>query len=74
MDTGSESLGVLFVSADPYGLETGKDFVLYLPGTPVAELDEEFLSWWPGRWEDPAPSALSSYALWNTEAGYGFFA
>ena len=72
--------GVLYVAAGPYGLyndyEDGsmsRSFVLYTPDTPVSGLNEAFLSWWPGRFEENPPDTLGCYALWNTEAGTGFF-
>ena len=72
---------ILYVAAGPHGL-TGSDpessaparnFVLYTPETPVAGLDEDFLSWWPGRYDENPPQTLNCYALWNTEGGFGFF-
>ena len=65
--------GFRYISSDPYGVETGTWFVLYLPGTKIEGLDEEFLSWWQGRFDTPAPDALKGYGLWNKDAGYGFF-
>lgn len=72
--------GILYVNAGPYGLyndnidgEMSRSFVLYTPDTPVSGLDEELLSWWPGRYEDAPPTSLSCYALYNVEAGTAFF-
>lgn len=65
--------GIRYVTQTPYGLERGKDFVLFTPDTPVEGLDEEFLSWWPGRYEEQTPTTLGVFAIWNTEMGYGFF-
>lgn len=59
------------VSAEPYGIEAGTEFLLYLPDTPAAGLNEEFLSWWHYRYEQP--ETLSCYGLYNVEMGYGFF-
>lgn len=66
--------GVRYVSSTPYGLEGGTEFVLYTPTAPVFGLDEDLLSWWPGRFEDTPPKTLNCYALWNVEAGTAFFA
>ena len=72
---------ILYVAAGPHGF-TGsnpessalvRDFVLYTPETPVAGLDEDFLSWWPQRFSADPPETLGCFALWNTEGGYGFF-
>jgi len=72
--------GILYVTAGPYGLyndnidgKMSRSFVLYTPDTPVSGLDEELLSWWPGRYEETPPETLSCYALYNVEAGTAFF-
>lgn len=67
--------GIRYIAADPYGLESGKTFRLYLPETPLAGLSEEFLSWWPGRFTGDADTktTLSCYGLHNVEMEYGFF-
>lgn len=74
--------GILYVNAGPYGLYNdniegdgamSRSFVLYTPDTPVSGLDEELLSWWPGRYEQTPPETLNCYALYNVEAGIGFF-
>lgn len=72
--------GILYVSAGPYGLYNdnvdgamSRSFVLYAPTAPVFGLDEDLLSWWPGRFEETPPETLSCWALWNVEAGTAFF-
>ena len=68
--------GVRYVASDPYGMDGGTEFLLYAPETPVDGLDEDLLSWWPGRYtygEEPSDT-LSYYGLYNREMGYGFFA
>ena len=72
--------GILHVSSGPYGLyndnvdgEMSRSFVLYTPSTPILGLDEELLSWWPGRFEENPPETLNCWALWNVEAGTAFF-
>lgn len=65
--------GICYVSSVPYGLEKGSEFVFYLPDTPTAGLNEDFLSWWPSRYSDPVPETLRLSALYNVETGYGFF-
>ncbi|MBR5111494.1 MAG: hypothetical protein IK099_15045 [Clostridia bacterium] len=37
--------GMRFVTCDPYGLKAGNDMLLYLPGTPVEKLPEDFVFW-----------------------------
>ncbi len=72
--------GILHVSSGPYGLYNdnidgtmSRSFVLYTPDTPISGLDEELLSWWPGRYEQTPPETLNCYALYNVEAGTAFF-
>lgn len=63
--------GVRYVSSCPYGVEDGKEFILYLPGTPTEGLPEEFLNWkkYLGEYSD----TLEQYGLYNVDMGYGFF-
>lgn len=67
--------GILYLPTDPYGLEEGKEFLLYAPETPTASLSKEFLSWWPLRYsyDEDVPDTLTRYGLYNIEMGYGFF-
>ena len=66
--------GVLYIAAEPYGIAGGKEFLLYTPKTPLDQLSEEFLMWWPGQWmNDETQETLSCYGLYNREGGYGFF-
>ena len=66
--------GVRYIAAEPYGLESGSDFLLYLPGTPYELLTEDFLFWqlWRGDMSDEKNS-LSGYAIRNVATEYGFF-
>ncbi len=68
--------GVRFIASDAYGLDTWEtgDFVLYPPETEVSALDEEFYSWWPGRFNlDSVPFTLGCWGLRNMDSGFGFF-
>lgn len=66
--------GTKNISSEPYGMEDGDEFILYLPDTPIDGLDEEFLSWWPGRYAlEGQPETLEMYGLYNVKMGYGFF-
>lgn len=49
-ETGSEEIrdGVLYSFTDAYGLEEAQDILIYLPGTPLSDLSEEFLIWMNG--------------------------
>jgi len=65
--------GVRYVASEPYGIAEGTEFILYLPETPLAGLSQDFLTWWPYRFEDEARTALGCYGLENKKDGYGFF-
>lgn len=66
--------GIRYVASIPYGMETGTDFLLCMPETPLETLSEEFLSWWPGRYESGGgQTTLGCCGLCSLEAGYGFF-
>ncbi len=67
--------GVRYVPSEPYGMEKGKNYILYLPDTPLEELSEEFLMWWPGRYDmqEQEHTTLGYYGLYNQDMEYGFF-
>lgn len=62
-----------YKGSDAYGLTGGEEFVLYLPGTPLEELDEEFVSWYPDWRNSASDRILSAYGIHNVNTGYGFF-
>lgn len=66
---------IRYIASVPYGMEDGEEFLLYNPETPIKELPENFLSWWPKRYlsEEEVEEILSCYGLYNKEMGYGFF-
>lgn len=66
---------IRYVAATPYGIEEGTEFIFYLPDTPLDELPEDFLSWWPYRYEqsENAKDTLSCYGILNVATNYGFF-
>lgn len=65
---------VRYVASGPYGIETGTEFVLYLPETPISVVSQDFLSWWPYRYESSnLRSTLSCYGIQNVSTQYGFF-
>ena len=37
--------GVRYIASEPYGLESGKEFLFYTPQTSVKNLTEEFIGW-----------------------------
>lgn len=66
---------IRYVATTPYGLEGGTEFILYLPNTPISELSEDFLYWWPLKFEhnQTPKTTLSCYGILNAATNDGFF-
>ena len=65
---------ILYIYTNPYGIEGGKVFYLYLPDKPIYELNNEFLSWSLGILGDKSNDVtLGCYAIHNESTGQGFF-
>lgn len=72
---------IRYVASDPHGLndpDNNKEcveFIFYLPDTPVDQVPEAFLTWWPYRYtQETAPKAtLSCYGILNVTTSFGFF-
>ena len=62
--------GVRYVTADPYGIKAESDLLLYLPGTPVDALPEDFLFWAHLIGEDA--ETLPFYGLYDAQEQTGF--
>lgn len=62
--------GIRYVTSDPYGLVEGHEMLLYLPGTPVERLPEEFLMW--AHYYEEAFTALPFYGLYDPINETGF--
>ena len=65
--------GILHIASIPYGIEGGEEFIFYTPDTPISELDEGLLMWWPGRFEEVKSDTLSYYAIYNVKEQQAFF-
>ncbi len=65
--------GVRYVYSTAYGIDPGSSFRLFGPDTKIADLPEDMLSWWPGRYEEVAPETLGCYGLYNEQEGTAFF-
>ena len=65
---------IRYVVSYPYGLEDCSEFVLYLPGTPLTELDEDCQMWTNMylRWEEMETLPEGFYILYNPAAGEAF--
>ena len=49
--------GIRYVATEPHGLydpekgQNATEFIFYLPDAPIDQLSEEFLTWWPYRYD-----------------------
>lgn len=65
--------GVRYVYAEPYGLEESKNFQVFLPGVPIDDLPEDFMTWASlGLYDDPDTAMLPFCGIYNADKGYGF--
>lgn len=60
-----------YIASEAYGIADGSTFELYLPGTPVAGLSEQYMTWANGYGIQDG-SSLSEYGLYNVDVEYGF--
>ncbi len=67
--------GIKYITSMPYGFDNGSEYIFFLPETPINELPEEFLSWWPLQYEqDNNPkTTLSCHGIMNVTTEQGFF-
>ncbi len=67
---------IRYVFESPYGLDTGKVYLFYLPGKPLAEMDEEAVNWYTmprSIHEDDRPDTLPCYGFYSPAAETAFF-
>jgi len=72
---------IRYIASDPYGLndpdseQACTEFIFFLPDTPIDQVPEAFLSWWPYRYsqESDAKTTLSCYGILNVTTEFGFF-
>lgn len=68
---------VRYIAANPAGIydqekeQLCEEFIIYLPDTPISEVPEAFLTWWPYREEQK--TTLSCYGILNVATNAGFF-
>lgn len=68
--------GVKYIYSEPYGLDDGDLFYIYLPGRSTADLPEQFMYWicTPNAWwGDRIPSTLPFWGMYNVGGEMGFF-
>ncbi len=72
-DPGTEEIrdGIKYLYSEPYGLDDAKELLFYLPGTPVKDLPEGYLSWARG-YGDAIEETLPFYGLYNVDGDQGF--
>lgn len=62
-----------YIYSEPYGMDESNDFLLYLPGAPLAELPEGYMSWINyTAVNQETDTELPFYGLYNEAPGYGF--
>ena len=60
-----------YITSEPYGFDHAEEFLIYLPGTPMAELPNEFLGWsFLNRDLPKTPSDY--YGIYNVSGQTGF--
>ena len=64
---------IRYIYSEPYGLEQAENILIYLPGTPVDELPEEYKSWVRYYIETEGDGTeLPFYGLYNEKQQHGF--
>jgi len=64
--------GIRYVTSEPYGVEKAQTVTIFLPGTPVEKLPEEFLFWTHLQETDPEAKTLPFLAIWSEADQAGF--
>lgn len=69
--------GTRYIYSDAYGLDSGKEILIYLPGMLIEDLPEGYLSWVASNWRMDYEftlnnSTLPFYGLYNVNEEQGF--
>ena len=71
--------GIHYIYSEPYGLDGAERILIYLPGAPISQLPEDYVSWVTstilhlGGYSDISQAeALPFYGLYNEAQGQGF--
>lgn len=64
--------GQRFIYSDPYGFDSADEFLIYMPGTPMAELPEGFKSWLLAFMNPNEAQTLPCYGIYNVGGEEGF--
>ena len=64
--------GIKYIRAEPYGLDDADEFLIYMPGTPISEIADGFMSWSDvdGNIRSTLPKGY--YGLYNIGGEEGF--
>lgn len=66
--------GIEYVTVDSLeDMTVGNHFLLYVPNTPIEQLDEGVLIDWPYRYEEPKENTLTCYTLHNPDSNRSYF-
>lgn len=64
---------ILYVYSDAYGLAGAEEILIYLPGTPIEELPEDYMLWAKGSaYIEDGTTELPFYGLYNVTEALGF--
>lgn len=61
---------IKYITSIPYGLDNAGEILIYLQGTPRAEIAEGFISWMPGC--EMTTETLDCYGIYNVKEETGF--
>lgn len=69
--------GIRYIYSNAYGLDNPKEILIYLPGIPLEQLPEGYLSWVGSNWRMDYEFALNNttlpfYGLYNVSEEQGF--
>ena len=64
--------GIRYITTDPVGLEDTTELMLYLPGTPLAELPEGFVVWARLQGLPAETETLPCFGIYNAAQDAGF--
>lgn len=63
---------VRYVVSEPYGFDDGDEFLIYLPGCPLEDVKEDFLSWSYINTEIRTTIPSGMYGIYNKKGRQGF--
>lgn len=64
---------ILYVYSDAYGLAGAEEILIYLPGTPIEELPEDYMIWARGSaYIEDGTTELPFYGVYNVTEALGF--